>query len=116
MDAIVIRPPIATPDRGVIMFAQLTGPERAAALAALSGWREAQGRDAITKTFVFRDFAAAFGFMAQAALAAEAMNHHPEWTNVYNRVEVLLTTHDAGGLTTSDIALARRMDEIAATR
>jgi 4a-hydroxytetrahydrobiopterin dehydratase len=98
------------------MSGQLSSPQRAAALATLSGWREAEGRDAITKTFLFRDFAAAFGFMTQAALAAETMNHHPEWTNVYNRVEVLLTTHDAGGLTARDIALARRMDEIAGRR
>jgi 4a-hydroxytetrahydrobiopterin dehydratase len=98
------------------MSGRLTAPERAASLATLSGWREAEGREAITKTFLFQDFAAAFGFMTQAALAAEAMNHHPEWKNVYNRVEVLLTTHDAGGLTTRDIALARRMDEIAGRR
>jgi 4a-hydroxytetrahydrobiopterin dehydratase len=95
------------------MSGPLTGPERAAALATLAGWREAEGRQAIAKTFLFRDFAAAFGFMTEVALAAEAMNHHPEWRNVYNRVEILLTTHDAGGVTERDIALARRMDEIA---
>ena len=85
-----------------------------AAIAQLSGWRAADGRDAIAKTFQFKDFNAAFGFMARAALRAEKLDHHPEWFNVYNRVEVTLSTHDAGGVTQNDIDLARFMDEAAA--
>ena len=96
------------------MTAKLTGEARAASLAGLAGWREAEGRDAITKTFVFADFNAAFGFMARVALAAEKMDHHPEWFNVYKTVTVTLSTHDAGGLTARDIALAQAMDRIAA--
>jgi len=96
------------------MTAKLTGEVRAAAFAGLAGWREAEGRDAITKTFVFADFNAAFGFMARVALAAEKMDHHPEWFNVYKTVTVTLSTHDAGGLTARDIALAQAMDRIAA--
>jgi 4a-hydroxytetrahydrobiopterin dehydratase len=96
------------------MTAKLIGEARAAALAGLAGWREAEGRDAITKTFVFADFNAAFGFMARVALAAEKMDHHPEWFNVYKTVTVTLSTHDAGGLTARDIALAQAMDRIAA--
>ena len=69
-----------------------------AAVAALSGWSAAQGRDAIVKTFRFADFNAAFGFMSRVALLAEKLDHHPEWSNVYDRVEVLLSTHDAGGV------------------
>jgi 4a-hydroxytetrahydrobiopterin dehydratase len=87
--------------------------DRANAIAALSGWREAEGRDAIVRTFRFKDFNAAFGFMTRAALVAEKMNHHPEWSNVYNRVEVVLTTHDAGGVTGLDLAMAKAMDDIA---
>ena len=84
-----------------------------AALAGLDGWRAAEGRDALVKTFRFKDFNAAFGFMTRVALLAERMDHHPEWSNVYNRVEVLLTTHDAGGVTERDVAMARFMDEAA---
>jgi 4a-hydroxytetrahydrobiopterin dehydratase len=83
---------------------------RAAALKELPGWRADSARDAIVKTYVFRDFVEAFGFMTQAALVAERMDHHPEWSNVYKTVNVLLTTHDAGGLTMKDIELARAMD------
>ena len=79
----------------------------------LPGWAAAEGRDAITKTFKFKDFNAAFGFMTRAALIAEQMNHHPEWFNVWNRVEVTLSTHDAGGLTELDLKLAEAMDRIA---
>ena len=81
--------------------------------ARLPGWRLAEGRDAIHKTFKFDDFNAAFGFMARAALVAEKMDHHPEWTNVWNRVEVTLATHSAGGLTDLDVKLAEAMDRIA---
>jgi 4a-hydroxytetrahydrobiopterin dehydratase len=95
------------------MATKLSGEARHAALAKLTGWREASGRDAITKKFVFADFGAAFGFMTRAALVAEKMDHHPEWFNVYKTVEVTLSTHDAGGLTALDIALAEAMDRIA---
>ena len=85
----------------------------AAAVAQLSSWRPVEGRDAITKSFKFADFNTAFGFMSRAALHAEKHDHHPEWFNVYNRVEVTLSTHDAGGVTQKDIDLARFMDEAA---
>lgn len=84
-----------------------------AAITRLDGWRAAEGRDAICKQFRFKDFNAAFGFMARAALHAEKADHHPEWFNVYNRVEVTLATHDAGGVTEKDVALAHFMDEAA---
>jgi 4a-hydroxytetrahydrobiopterin dehydratase len=99
--------------RVVAMAAKLTGDARKAALARLKDWSEARDRDAITKTFVFKDFNAAFGFMTRAALIAEKLDHHPEWFNVYKRVEVTLSTHDAGGLTERDIALAEAMDRLA---
>ena len=92
---------------------KLTGAARANALAALSGWAEANGRDAICRTFTFKDFNEAFGFMSRAALVAEKMDHHPEWSNVYRTVEVTLCTHDAGGVTALDIALAKSMNQIA---
>jgi 4a-hydroxytetrahydrobiopterin dehydratase len=95
------------------MVERLTGDKRREALGRLKGWREAEGRDAIAKTFVFADFNAAFGFMARVALVAEKLDHHPEWFNVYKTVEVTLATHDAGGLTARDIALAEAMDRIA---
>lgn len=96
------------------MVQKLTGSARAAALTQVPGWAECDGRDAIAKTFVFKDFAKAFAFMTQVALAAERANHHPEWFNVWNRVEITLSTHDAGGLTERDIALARAIDGAAA--
>lgn len=92
------------------MTEKLDRTQRQAALAELSGWREVAGRDAMTRTFVFADFVEAFGFMTKAALVAERMDHHPEWSNVYKTVNVLLTTHDAGGLTMKDVELARAMD------
>jgi 4a-hydroxytetrahydrobiopterin dehydratase len=95
------------------MAEKLTGSARAAALAKLEGWSEVQGRDAIRKKFTFKDFNEAFGFMARAALVAEKLDHHPEWFNVYNRVEVTLATHDAGGVTQRDIELAQTMDRLA---
>ena len=95
------------------MVEKLSEEERTSAFAGLDGWAEVEGRDAIAKTFSFKDFNAAFGWMTRAALVAEAMNHHPEWFNVWNRVEVTLSTHDAGGLSELDIKLARRMDTLA---
>ncbi len=95
------------------MRTRLTGEARAKALADLSGWTEVAGRDAITRTFVFTDFSEAFGFMARVALAAEKRDHHPEWRNVYRTVEVVLSTHVAGGLTGRDIDLATEMNRIA---
>lgn len=86
----------------------------AEALKRLPDWKAAEGRDAIVRTFTFRDFNAAFGFMTRTALAAEKLDHHPEWFNVYNRVEVLLATHDADGVTELDVTLAKIMDEAAA--
>jgi len=85
----------------------------AAALAQLTGWSAAEGRDAITKTFKFADFNAAFGWMTRIALAAEKLDHHPEWFNVYSRVDVLLATHDADGVTDLDLTLAKIMDAAA---
>ena len=82
-------------------------------LAQLSGWSAAEGREAIVKTFKFKDFNEAFGFMTRIALAAEKLDHHPEWFNVYNRVEVLLATHDADGVTELDLTLAKTMDAAA---
>lgn len=92
----------------------LMGPALDRVLDGLAGWRKVDGRQAIARTFTFKDFNAAFGFMARVALAAERADHHPEWTNVYNRVDVTLATHDAGGVTGKDIALARFMDMAAA--
>jgi 4a-hydroxytetrahydrobiopterin dehydratase len=85
----------------------------AAALAELPGWSAAEGRDAIAKTFKFADFNAAFGWMTRVALAAEKLDHHPEWFNVYSRVDVLLATHDADGVTELDVTLAKIMDAAA---
>ena len=84
-----------------------------AVLAQLDGWSASGDRDAIEKKFQFEDFNAAWGFMSQVALLAETMNHHPEWSNVYNRVEVTLTTHDADGVTALDLKMAQFMDKIA---
>jgi 4a-hydroxytetrahydrobiopterin dehydratase len=94
----------------------MSRPEKigaAAALAQLSGWKAAEGRDAIEKTYRFDDFNAAFGWMTRVALAAEKLDHHPEWFNVYSRVEVLLATHDADGVTELDVKLAKIMDAAA---
>ena len=95
------------------MAQRLSGEARKVALAKLDGWTETKGRDAIERTFVFKDFNEAFGFMSRVALVAEKHDHHPEWRNVYKTVEVVLSTHDAGGVTPKDIALAEAMNKIA---
>lgn len=92
------------------MVERLDEAARAGLAAALPDWSMVEGRDAIRRGFRFRDFSEAWGFMSRVALLAEAQDHHPEWSNVYNRVEVLLTTHDAGGLSERDIRLARAID------
>ena len=94
------------------MTGKLEGGARDAALTALAtrDWAEVEGRDAVVKTYKFANFVEAWGFMSRVAILAEKMNHHPEWSNVYNRVEVTLTTHDAGGLSALDIELADKMD------
>lgn len=92
---------------------RLSPEARAEALATLTGWKPAEGREAITKRFLFRDFSEAFGWMTRVALLAETMNHHPEWSNVYRTVTVTLATHDAGGLTELDVRLARAVDALA---
>lgn len=91
----------------------LAGSERQSALKRLAGWREVSGRDAIAKTFTFKDFNQAFGWMARVAMLAEKMDHHPEWLNIYRTVEVTLASHDAGGVTEKDIKLAEAMDAFA---
>src|ERR1700736_6530094 len=96
-----------------IMAERLSADARKQALGGIPGWTEGSGREAIGKTFVFKDFNEAFGFMTRAALVAEKMDHHPEWRNVYKTVEVVLSTHDAGGLTSLDIELAKAMNAIA---
>ena len=95
------------------MAGRLTGAARNDALAGLDGWAELPDRDAIAKSYRFADFSAAFAFMTRVALKAEKMDHHPEWFNVYSKVDVVLSTHDAGGLTMRDIELAKFMDSIA---
>ena len=95
------------------MSQKLNAEARKSALAGLAGWTEVPGREAIAKTFTFKDFNEAFGFMSRAALVAEKHDHHPEWRNVYKTVEVALSTHDAGGVTAKDIELATAMNAIA---
>ena len=92
---------------------RLTDAERDAALTHLSGWSLRGDGLAIERSFRFADFSEAFGFMARVALAAEKADHHPEWFNVWNRVEITLTTHDAGGLSARDVALAEAIDAMA---
>jgi len=94
------------------MVSQLTDIERVEALSALPRWAHQPDRDAITRTFKFTDFVAAFGFMTRVAILAEKADHHPEWSNVYNRVEILLTTHDANGLSVRDIDLANAIERL----
>ena len=95
------------------MAKRLSEEEQRTALNELSGWSLVTGREAITRTFTFRDFNEAFGFMTRVALVAEKSDHHPEWRNVYKTVEVVLATHDAGGDTERDIKLAEAMNAIA---
>ena len=95
------------------MVRKLTDEERAAFFRDHPEWSEAQGKDGATRTFRFGSFAEAFGWMARIAIEAEKADHHPEWFNVYDRVEVTLTTHDAGGLSARDVAMARVMDAAA---
>ncbi len=95
------------------MIAKLDAAARAAALQELTGWQAVAGRDALHKSFKFKDFNEAWGFMNRVALMAEKMDHHPEWSNVYNRVEITLSTHDCDGLSERDVKLARAIGKIA---
>ena len=95
------------------MAVKLTDEERGAALAPSTEWEGVEGRDAITRSYKFKDFNEAFGWMTRVAMVAEKMDHHPEWANVYNSVKVTLSTHDAGGVTQLDVNLAIIMDMIA---
>lgn len=97
------------------MIEKLSEEARRQALAELSGWIPVEDRDAITKSFVFKNFSQAWGFMTRVAMAAEKLDHHPEWFNVYNRVEITLTTHDCQGLSARDVKLAKRIDIYAGT-
>ena len=92
------------------MTAKLTGKARSEALASVKHWQEVPGRDAIKRDLKFADFNQAWGFMCRVALAAEKADHHPEWFNVYNNVSITLSTHDAGGLSEKDVALAKFID------
>jgi 4a-hydroxytetrahydrobiopterin dehydratase len=94
------------------MVERLNEAQRGALAELLPEWRLAEGRDAIERSFRFADFSAAWGFMNRVALLAEKMDHHPEWSNAWNRVDILLTTHDAGGLSRRDVALAQAIDAI----
>jgi 4a-hydroxytetrahydrobiopterin dehydratase len=96
------------------MAERLTQADRAASMQELTGWSDVAGRDAIGRTFSFKNFNEAFGFMARVALIAEKRDHHPEWRNVYRNVEVVLSTHDADGVTELDVELAKAMNAIAA--
>ncbi len=96
------------------MVGKLDAAGRAALARDLPGWMMVEGRDAIARTFRFKDFSEAWGFMSRVALLAEKHDHHPEWFNVWNRVEIILSTHDAGGLSTRDVALAKAIDGLAA--
>jgi 4a-hydroxytetrahydrobiopterin dehydratase len=100
-------------NKEAIMVERLSAEARKSALKGLSGWSELAGREAIARTFTFKDFNEAFGFMARVALVAEKTDHHPEWRNIYKTVEVVLATHDAGGVTSLDIKLAEAMNGIA---
>jgi len=94
------------------MVEQLNEDQRAAALDALGEWDYDEARDGLTRSFLFADFSEAFAFMTRVALIAEKMDHHPEWSNVWNRVDILLTTHDAGGLSERDVRMAEAVDRL----
>ena len=94
------------------MIAKLTAAERGVALGALEDWKLADGRDAIQRSFKFKTFNEAWGFMNRVALLAEQQDHHPEWFNVYNRVDILLSTHDCDGLSQRDVTLANAIDKL----
>ena len=96
------------------MVAKLSEAERSGLAGTLPNWSQVQGRDAITRSLKFRDFNEAWGFMARVALLAEKQDHHPEWSNVWNRVEIVLSTHDAGGLSARDVKLAQAIDALLA--
>ncbi|HEY5639874.1 MAG TPA: 4a-hydroxytetrahydrobiopterin dehydratase [Dehalococcoidia bacterium] len=98
------------------MVEKLTGETRRRALADLDGWQEMGERDGIRKSFTFKTFNQAWGFMSRVALAAERLDHHPEWFNVYNRVDIVLSTHDCDGLSERDIALAAKIDRFAGVK
>ena len=91
----------------------LSEEERVDALDVLGEWEHDEARDALTRRFTFADFSEAFAFMTRVAMLAEKMDHHPEWSNIWNRVDVLLTTHDAGGLSTRDLVMAEAIDALA---
>jgi 4a-hydroxytetrahydrobiopterin dehydratase len=97
---------------GTVMIEALSDEERSDALDTLDTWDYDEARDAITQSFTFANFSEAFAFMTRVALVAEKMDHHPEWTNIWNRVDMLLTTHDAGGLSTRDIVMAEAIDAL----
>jgi 4a-hydroxytetrahydrobiopterin dehydratase len=94
------------------MVETLSGAERETLIDVLPGWTQTRGRDAISRSFRFRDFNEAWGFMSRIALLAEKANHHPEWSNVWNKVDITLSTHDVGGLSKRDIALAKAIDAV----
>ncbi len=94
------------------MIAKLMAGEREAALKELGGWTMVAGRDAIQRSFKFKNFSEAWGFMSRVALLAESQDHHPEWFNVYNKVDITLSTHDAGGLSARDVKLAKAIDAL----
>jgi 4a-hydroxytetrahydrobiopterin dehydratase len=94
------------------MIKKLDSDQRASLPHRLPGWRHEPGRDALVRSFKFEDFVEAFGFMTRVALLAEKADHHPEWSNVYNKVEILLTTHDCDGLSARDLALAEAIDKL----
>jgi len=96
------------------MIQKLTEAERSGALRELTNWKAVSGRDAIARSFKFKNFSEAWGFMNRVALLAETQDHHPEWSNVYNRVEILLATHDCDGLSERDVKLARAIDKLLA--
>ena len=96
------------------MIEKLTAEERTTALQELAGWQTVEGRDAIQRSFKFKTFNEAWGFMSRVALMAEKADHHPEWFNVYNRVDILLTTHDCNGLSQRDVSLAKKIDKLVA--